>query len=58
MSDFSTVTEPIQNWKCKECDNDMDVRMFSRSPYKGIILECTECDREVTVRGSHKEISV
>lgn len=48
----------VQNWTCKECENDMDVVMFIRSPYEGILLECTECDREVGVDAEQEQILV
>jgi len=48
----------VQNWVCEECENDMSVVMFIRSPYEGILLECTECDREVGIENEQETILV
>lgn len=48
----------IQCWTCDECENDMSITMYVRTPWVGILLECSGCDREVEVHGEHFEIRV
>lgn len=48
----------IQTYTCEECENDMAVDMYARTPWKGILLRCDECDREIGLEGEHEEIIV
>lgn len=48
----------VQTYSCKECDNYMIPDMYPCTPYKGVLLRCEGCDREVDLEGEHKEITV
>lgn len=46
----------IPCYTCSECENDFDHVSYVRSPYVGILLECTVCDRKIELEGKHKEV--
>lgn len=46
----------IPVYTCSECDNDMTISSYVRSPFVGILLECSVCDREIELEGKHKEV--
>lgn len=58
MKYIDTKADFVQTWACKECENDMSVNMFIRSPKKGILLECDDCERQVTVEGEQRQTLV
>ena len=53
MEDYE-FNDQVQRWTCKECENDMEVRLFTSDPVEGVHLQCSCCDREVLVEGLPK----
>lgn len=49
-------TGSIPVYTCSQCENDMTLSSYVRSPYIGILLECSVCDREIDLEGKHKEV--
>ena len=48
----------IQIFECKECENDMKMEMFYRSPETGAHLICQGCDREIEVIGEEDTVII
>ena len=46
----------IPCYTCSECENDMIIQSYVRSPFIGILLECSSCGREIELEGKHKEV--
>lgn len=53
------IPRSLDMWVCKECEDTLDVDMpFVTEPYRGILLTCQNCDRQIEVEMFLKETQV